>query len=157
MPCGGYLFWRVIAVRPLLPLTLHWSARFILLYVHAASRRHALVSCTIAQHERYTMHIDILYFEGCPNHVPTVERVKQIVADMGLAVTVAEVQITTPEDAQQRRFLGSPTVLVNGVDIDPTAHQQAHYGLSCRVYPGVAGLPPEDMIRAALHAPPPSA
>ena len=98
------------------------------------------------------MQIDILYFEGCPNHVPTVERVKQIVADMGLAVTVAEVQITTPAEAQQRRCLGSPTVLVNGVDIDHNTHQQVRYGLSCRVYPGMAGLPPDDMIRAALQA-----
>jgi hypothetical protein len=103
------------------------------------------------------MQIDILYFEGCPNHVPTVERVKQIVADMGLTVPVTEVQITTPEEAQQRRFLGSPTVLVNGVDIDPHARQQQRYGVSCRVYLGVAGLPPDDMIRAALQSPPLSA
>ena len=103
------------------------------------------------------MQIAILYFEGCPNHVPTVERVKQIVADMGLAVPVAEVQIRTPEEAQQQRFLGSPTVLVNGRDIDPNARQQTSYGLSCRVYRGMAGLPPEDMIRTALQSTPPSA
>ena len=99
------------------------------------------------------MQIDILYFEGCPHHIPTVERVKQIVAEMGLTIPVTEVQITTPEEAQQRRFLGSPTVLVDGVDIDPDARQRASYGLSCRVYPGVAGLPPDEMIRAALQVP----
>ena len=98
------------------------------------------------------MQIDILYFEGCPHHIPTVERVKQIVAEMGLTIPVTEVQITTPEEAQQRRFLGSPTVLVDGVDIDPDAQQRASDGLSCRVYPGVAGLPPDEMIRAALQA-----
>src|SRR6266852_7053689 len=103
------------------------------------------------------MQIDILYFEGCPNHAPTGARVKQIAADIGLADTVTEVQITTPEEAQQRRFLGSPTVLVNGVDIDPDARQEARYGLSCRVYPGVSGLPPDAMIRAALQSPRPTA
>jgi hypothetical protein len=107
--------------------------------------------------EEHAMQIDILYFEGCPHHAPSVARVKQIAADMGLTVPVAEIQITTPEEAQQRRFLGSPTVLVNGVDIDPHAHQQARYGLSCRVYPGVSGLPPNDMIRAALQSAPLSA
>src|SRR5215831_6007471 len=107
--------------------------------------------------EENTMQIDILYFEGCPNHTPTVERVKQIAAEMGLTVPVREVPITTPEEAEQRRFLGSPTVLVNGVDIDPHASQQAYYGLSCRMYPGVSGLPPDDMIRAALQPPPLSA
>ena len=99
------------------------------------------------------MQIDILYFEGCPHHIPTVERVKQIVAEMGLTIPVTEVQITTPEEAQQRRFLGSPTVLVDGVDIDPDARQRASYGLSCRVYPGIAGLPPDELIRAALQVP----
>src|SRR5712691_7045294 len=98
-----------------------------------------------------TMQIDILYFEGCPHHAPTVARVKQIATDMGLTGSVTEVQITTPEEALQRGFLGSPTVLVNGVDIDPHASQQVSYGLSCRVYPGVSGLPPDGMIRAALQ------
>jgi hypothetical protein len=104
-----------------------------------------------------TMQIDILYVEGCPNHAPTVARVMQIVADTGLTVPVREVQITTPEEAEPWRFLGSPTVFVNGVDIDPNARQQASYGLSCRVYPGGSGLPPDEMIRAALQAPPVSA
>ena len=103
------------------------------------------------------MHIDILYFESCPNHAPSVARVKQVAAEMGLTIPVTEVPITTLEEAEQRRFLGSPTVLVNGVDIDPDARQEARYGLSCRVYPGVAGLPPDDMIRAALQSPRPPA
>ena len=103
------------------------------------------------------MQIDILYFEGCPHHAPTVTRIKQIATDMGLAVSVTEVRITTAEEALQWGFLGSPTVLVNGVDIDPSAGQQASYGLSCRVYPGISGLPPDDMIRAALQCPPLSA
>jgi len=107
--------------------------------------------------EDNSMQVDILYFEGCPNHAPTVARVKQIAADMGLTIAMREVHITTPEEAQQRRFLGSPTVLINGVDIDPDARQRASYGLSCRVYPGVAGLPPDAMIRAALQAPHPPA
>ena len=103
------------------------------------------------------MQVDILYVEGCLNHVPTVTRVKQIAADVGLNIPVTEVPITTLEEAQQRRFLGSPTVLVNGVDIEPHARQQMYYGLSCRVYPGVSGLPPDDMIRTALQSLRPSA
>ena len=54
------------------------------------------------------MQIDILYFEGCPNHAPTVARVKQIAADMGLTVLVREVQITTPEEASSGTFWGLP-------------------------------------------------
>jgi hypothetical protein len=102
------------------------------------------------------MRIKVLYFEGCPNHRPTVARVKQLAVDLGLQVDVEEMQVTTPEEAQRLRFLGSPTVLVEGIDIDPNARHRATYGLSCRVYPGVSGLPPDDFIIAALQSPPES-
>ena len=99
------------------------------------------------------MRIAVLYFDGCPNHVPTVARVKQVVADLGLQVGIEEIQVTSLEDAQRLRFLGSPTVLVNRVDIEPSAQGRTTYGLSCRVYRGVSGLPPDDLIVAALQAP----
>ena len=99
------------------------------------------------------MRIAVLYFDGCPNHVPTVARVKQVVADLGLQVGIEEIQVTSLEDAQRLRFFGSPTVLVNGVDIEPSAQGRTTYGLSCRVYRGVSGLPPDDLIVAALQAP----
>ncbi len=97
------------------------------------------------------MQIEVLYFDGCPNHAPTVTLVKQIAADLGLKVGVEEINVTSAEEVQRLRFLGSPTVRVNGVDIDPTARDRTHYALSCRVYPGVSGLPPDTLIRAALQ------
>jgi hypothetical protein len=98
-----------------------------------------------------TMDIQVLYFEGCPNHAPTVALVKQAVAKLGMDVQIEEVEVKSPEDAVSKRFLGSPTVLVNGVDIDPRARQRTDYGLSCRVYSGMSGLPSEDLLMAALQ------
>jgi len=103
------------------------------------------------------MQIDILYFDGCPNHAPTVARVQQVLADLALQAEVQHIAVASNEDAIQQCFLGSPTVRVNGVDIDPGAHDWTEYSLSCRIYPGMAGLPPDDMIRAALQAPHPPA
>jgi hypothetical protein len=60
------------------------------------------------------MNIQVVYFEGCPNHAPTVALVKQVVAKLGMEVQVEEVEVASPEEAVSRRFLGSPTVLVNG-------------------------------------------
>jgi hypothetical protein len=102
------------------------------------------------------MRIEVLYFDGCPNHAPAVARIKQVVADLGLQVGIEEIQVTTPEDAQRLRFLGSPTVLVDGVDIELSVRGRTNYGLSCRVYPGVSGLPSEELIRAALQSSPAS-
>jgi len=99
------------------------------------------------------MRIEVLYFDGCPNHVPTMARVKQVMADLGLQGGIEEIQVTSLEDVQRFRFLGSPTVRVNGVDIEPSAQGRTNYGLSCRVYSGLSGLPPDDLIVAALQGP----
>jgi thioredoxin family protein len=97
------------------------------------------------------MTIQVLYFEGCPNHAPTVALVKQVVAKLGMDVQIEEVEVASPEEAVSKRFLGSPTVLVNGVDIDPRARERTDYGLSCRVYSSMSGLPSEDLLMAALQ------
>ena len=76
---------------------------------------------------------------------------------LGVQEKVEEIKLTSLDQAQQLRFLGSPTVRVNGVDIDPSARQRTNYGLSCRVYSGVSGVPPDDLIMAALQSPPASA
>jgi hypothetical protein len=99
-----------------------------------------------------SMKIQILYFEGCPNHLHTVALVRQVVATLGKEVQIEEVEVTSPEDAVSKRFLGSPTVLVNRVDIAPRARQRTDYGLSCRIYDGMSGLPSEDLLRAALRS-----
>lgn len=97
------------------------------------------------------MQIEILYFEGCPNHVPTVELVKRIVADLGVTADIEEIELMSPEDVERLRFLGSPTVLVDGIDIDPDARNRTDYSYSCRVYGGMSGLPPEVMLIDALQ------
>jgi hypothetical protein len=99
------------------------------------------------------MTIEVLYFEGCPNYEPTVSRVKQVVKDLGLAHKVLEVIITNPKMAESFRFLGSPTVLVNGLDVEPAARNSNQIGFGYRTYPSGerrVGVPGEDLIRAAL-------
>ena len=98
------------------------------------------------------MQIDILYFAGCPNHAPTVVRVQQVLADLGMQAEVQQIHVASVEDAVQQRFLGSPTVRVNGVDVDPSAHDRTDYSLSCRVYHGMDGVPSASLLRAAFEA-----
>ncbi len=98
------------------------------------------------------MDIQVLYFDGCPHHAPTVALIKQVVATLGMDTQIEEVEVTSREDAVSKRFLGSPTVLVNGVDIDPRAHDRTDYGLSCRVYHGMDGVPSASLLQAAFEA-----
>jgi hypothetical protein len=94
------------------------------------------------------MKVEVLYFEGCPNHKPTVERVQSVLQQHGIAAEFTEIEVRDAETASVLRFLGSPTIRINGLDIDPASRTSTETGLACRCYAG--GLPSEAMIRAAL-------
>jgi hypothetical protein len=63
--------------------------------------------------------IELLYFEGCPHHVPLLERLRQLVAREAADADIVPRRVETDEDAQRLRFLGSPTVRVDGRDLEP--------------------------------------
>jgi hypothetical protein len=97
--------------------------------------------------------VEILYFEGCPNHELARELVERIALDLEIDVDLRLVNVQTPDDAQRLRFLGSPTVRVNGQDVEPGAAERTNYVHSCRVYrrdTGYAGQPDEQWVRHAV-------
>jgi hypothetical protein len=94
--------------------------------------------------------IEILYFDGCPNHEPTVDLAREVVSELGLDAEIREVPVETPEEAEALRFVGSPSVRVNGHDIEPAAREQTAFALSCRMY-GDAGVPPKELLVEALR------
>ena len=94
--------------------------------------------------------IEILYFDGCPNHEPTMNLAREVASELCLDAEIREVPIETPEDAEALRFVGSPSVRVNGLDIEPAAREQSEFALSCRLY-GDAGVPPKQLLVKALR------
>lgn len=99
--------------------------------------------------------IEILYFQTCPGWRGTVERVHEVIKEEGLddEVTVKTVSVDTEQDAMRLQFLGSPTVRVDGRDVDPTAASKTDFGLQCRLYESggrIEKLPSSEMIRTAL-------
>lgn len=94
------------------------------------------------------MRIEVLYIPGCPHHQPTVERVRNVLASESVVDEVCEVPVKTKGQAQSLEFPGSPTVRVNGRDIEPS--RTIAPVLACRLYAHGTGVPPEDMLRAAI-------
>ncbi|MHB8468712.1 MAG: DF family (seleno)protein [Gaiellaceae bacterium] len=97
--------------------------------------------------------VEILYFDGCPNHRAAVALVERVSRELGIEPELRLVNVPDQEAAQRLRFLGSPTVRVGGVDVDPRAQERDDYALSCRVFQteaGVTGQPSEQWIRDAL-------
>ena len=97
--------------------------------------------------------VELLYFDGCPNHERARAAVERVAADVGVEVDIRLVQVEGPDDAHRLRFLGSPTVRVAGRDVEPGADERTDSAYSCRVYrtpAGLAGEPDEAWIRDAL-------
>jgi hypothetical protein len=100
------------------------------------------------------MEVRLRYFEGCPHWRIMHERLREALRQDGLAdVEPILERVETDDDAQRLRFIGSPTILINGHD--PFAGDEAPFGLTCRVYQtpvGLAGSPTPEQLREALRA-----
>ena len=100
--------------------------------------------------------VEILYFDSCPTWRRAEEEVRRMLSESNIEASLRLVPIVTNEDAQRLRFLGSPTVRVDGVDVDPSSRFATSFGLQCRLYEGATGMrrvPDTNLIRAALGIP----
>lgn len=100
------------------------------------------------------MKIEILYFDDCPNHVGARDRVLEVMKEEGISAEVSEVNIRDDAAARAARFLGSPSIRINGLDVEPAARAAKDFGMMCRTYTEGgkrAGLPSRELIRAALR------
>jgi hypothetical protein len=98
--------------------------------------------------------IEVLYLAGCPHHKPVLKRLRELLSAARLPTVVRLVRVDSEADARDRRFLGSPTVRVDGADIEPGANERTDYGLKCRLYrtaAGLAGRPDDATLVAALQ------
>ena len=104
----------------------------------------------MAQHSR--AEVRLLYFEDCPNWRTAEARLTKALSDIGGDPgDVVYQQVTTPEQAAEVGFRGSPTILVDGVD--PFARPDDPTGLACRIYRTADGpqpAPTVEQLRAVM-------
>lgn len=97
--------------------------------------------------------LELLYIDNCPHHAAFMPHLQQLLAGVSIHSPITLVRIESDEQAIAARFLGSPTLRVNGIDVDPTAPDRDTYGLQCRLYStpeGPVGSPPDRWIIDAL-------
>lgn len=92
--------------------------------------------------------IEVLYFEGCPHAEPAIALVEEVVASLAPGEPVHRVRVESAEAAGRERFAGSPSVRINGRDLEDRAPADA--GLGCRLYAGGEGVPPRWLVEAGL-------
>lgn len=97
--------------------------------------------------------VELLYFDGCSGYEELRPRLERLLTERGLRDSLELLPVTTLEEAKEQQFLGSPTVRVDGRDVEPMAADRADFGMKCRLYAAAAGIvhsPPDELIAAAL-------
>lgn len=101
------------------------------------------------------MKIEVLYSPECPNYVQTLALVHDVLAETGIPAQVELVRVETEDEARRLRFIGSPTVRVDGVDVEPYVTFAARdFGLRCRWYAEdgqVLGWPGRRMLQDTIE------
>jgi hypothetical protein len=96
----------------------------------------------------------VLTVAGCPQRDAAIALVHRACAELGSTAEIRLIDIPDQQAAEQARFLGSPTIRVDGRDVEPDADRYAEYICSCRIYQGqhgLRGLPEEAWVRQALQ------
>lgn len=99
------------------------------------------------------MKVDLLYFDECPTYKSALENLKEALVEAGVSDEVSMVFVGSEDEALQNDFLGSPTIRVNGVDIEPSARTSKEFGRKCRVYMEggeLSGVPSKELILNAI-------
>lgn len=100
------------------------------------------------------MRIEFLYWRGCPSHPEAEALLRDVLRDRGVDAEIEWREITTQREAEAARFPGSPTIRVDGRDVDP-AGAGARPALNCRIYhlPGglVSPVPSREQLEEALR------
>jgi len=79
------------------------------------------------------MDVELLFIDGCPNWREELDELRQILRTHGQPDEVSLVKVASREDAERLRFAGSPTVRVDGRDVDPNPPQTG-FNIECRIY-----------------------
>jgi len=97
--------------------------------------------------------IRFLYFKGCPNARPALKLLKEVLKEKNIKDKIEVIEIKSEEDAKKYKFLGSPSIQINGLDIEKQKHNSPPV-FGCRVYKtkdGYSGVPSKEMILKALE------
>ena len=100
------------------------------------------------------MKVTFLYYEECPSHDVALERLRSVLSEEDVEAEIEIIKVETEAQAQRLHFIGSPTIRIDGRDIDPPS-SEAYYALTCRAYQledgRISPLPSPNMLRRALR------
>ncbi len=95
----------------------------------------------------------MFHWEGCPSTPEALELLEDVLRERGITDPIDLREVKTQEEAEELRFPGSPTIRIDGRDIDPRG-AEARPALTCRIYHTGAGkvspIPSREQLEGAL-------
>jgi len=98
--------------------------------------------------------VEFLWFRDCPNHEAARALLDEVIRDMAPGTAVRDIDATDPDVARIHRFPGSPTICVDGRDVDPAFIDPGDYTPRCRLFrssSGIVHVPERRWIENALR------
>ena len=99
------------------------------------------------------MNVEFLFWEGCPSYPEARALLDQVLAERGIDTGVELREVKTQAEAEELRFPGSPTIRIDGRDVDPEG-ASARPALTCRIYHlpdgRVSPIPSREALEAAV-------
>jgi hypothetical protein len=95
--------------------------------------------------------IELLYWDGCPSHPEARELLEEVLAARGIDAEIRMTHVGTDAEAERLRFPGSPTIRIDGRDVDAGGAAAAP-SLTCRIYYLADGRPSPIPGREELEA-----
>jgi hypothetical protein len=95
--------------------------------------------------------VELLYTEDDPGYMAARQNLVEVLAEDAFETTIQMITVRSAEDATLLEFPGSPTIRIDGVDIDPKGGSGTSLGL--RIYAnenGASSVPSKALIRAAV-------
>ena len=77
--------------------------------------------------------IELFYWDGCPSHPEALALLHEVLARKGVVTEIELHEVRSQEEAEALRFPGSPTIRVDGRDVDPEGAARRP-ALNCRIY-----------------------
>ena len=102
-----------------------------------------------------THEVELLWFQDCANHPAVRSMLEDVIAEVAPGTPIRDIDATDPAIAARLRFPGSPTIRVDGLDVDPTYIDPGDHTPRCRLYrtsAGLGGLPDRGWIERVLRS-----
>jgi hypothetical protein len=109
----------------------------------------------VTRQPRHRPLIEVLYVRDCPHYAGALALVERVRAELGIDTELCTRLIGDQAAAERARFPGSPTIRVDGRDVEPGSEPPSEVSLACRLYRlehRLAGQPAERWVREALLA-----